>query len=157
MMLLILLFNLWITPIQDIPYKSDSEFSIRLDLVFKPRPTANPSKVEFSETNSEYQKRTNPDPLPYMVLYVSIKDSNQNEQRMRIFRDGKSISGNRKFELMKEIKLDVGYTDDAKDKISGFEHIIYFLTADKKEVSKIVITIAENGDYFVNGQKRGRV
>lgn len=156
MILVSLILSLF-TVQQDIPYKPDSEFSIRMDLKFKVRviPTAN--KVDLSETRGEYEKRTSSEQLPYLILYVSVTENNQGEQRLRILRDGRVSMNNRKIELGKELKLEIGFTDDAKDKISGFEHILYFLSADKKEINRIVITIADNGDYFVNGQKRGRV
>jgi hypothetical protein len=124
---------------------------------FMQRPAADPGRVKVDETRAEYLKRTSTDPLPHMTLYLMVKEAAADEVRMKIMRDGRSVASYRKFTVGKEIKLDVGFTDDAKDKISGYEHIVYFLSADKKEVSRIVITIDENGDYFINGQKRGRV
>lgn len=111
----------------------------------------------MDETRAEYLKRTSPDPLPHLTLYLTVNETAANEARIRIMRDGKVIFNNRKFETGKEIKLDVGFTDDAKDRVSGYEHVVYFLSADKAEVSRIVITINESGDYFINGQKMGRV
>jgi hypothetical protein len=64
---------------------------------------------------------------------------------------------NRKAELNKEIKLDIGFTDDIKDRTIDPEYVITLLSADKKPVSRIVIYFSESGDYIVNGTKRGRI
>ena len=153
----ILVIGLFIQPFQDIPYKPDNEFEIRLDMKFKSRPTAEINKLDFVETTAEREKRMDAGSLPYVSLFVNIKEVNQGEVRMKIYQDGKSTSVNRKVELDKEFKIEIGYSDDAKDKISGYEYIINFLSIDKMEINKIVITIESNGDYLVNGQKRGRI
>jgi len=141
----------------DIPYKPDNEFVIRLDLKFISRASASTSQVNMSESREHYLKRTNTSQLPHLTLYITIKEANQGEVRMKIMRDGKVFQNNKKIELGKEFKLEVGYTDDAKDKVSGYNHTIYFLDATKKEVNKIVIVIEENGDYRINGELRGRL
>ncbi|MBX2969202.1 MAG: hypothetical protein KF803_07505 [Cyclobacteriaceae bacterium] len=156
-LLILVVLYVFVYPDQEVPFKSSEEFSVRLDMKFMQRPAADPGTVKVDETRAEYLKRTSTDQLPHMTLYLLVKEAAANEVRMKIMRDGKSVVSNRKLTIGKEIKLDVGFTDDAKDKISGYEHIVYFLSEDKKEISRIVITIDENGDYFINGQKRGRV
>jgi hypothetical protein len=141
---------------QDIPYKPDEEYTIRVDLKFKPRPMADATRVEISETRAEYDRRTSTDQLPFLNLYITTKESAWKETRLKVLRDGKVLMGNRKIELGKELKIEVGFTDDAKDGISGQEHIVYYMDESKKEISRIVITIEKNGDYIVNGVKRGR-
>jgi hypothetical protein len=157
LLLILVVFYVLVWPDQEVPYKSSEEFSIRVDMKFMQRPAPDPSTVKLDETRAEYLKRTSLDQLPHMTLYLLVKDAADNEVRIKIVRDGKIVANNRKFSVGKEIKLDVGFTDDAKDQISGYEHIVYFLSGDKSEVSRIVIAIDENGDYFINGQKRGRV
>lgn len=142
---------------QDVPFKSDDEFVIRLDLKFKSRVISNANRVVVAETFAEHEKRTSTEQLPFLTLFVTITENSQGEARYKILKDGKVAVSNKKIEVGKEFKLEIGFTDDAKDKVSGYEHVIYLLSADKKEISKIVITIQDNGDYFVNGQKRGRV
>jgi hypothetical protein len=157
-MLLLLLLPVFAAVQQDVPYKPEQEFSIKLDLKFMMRSASSDrSTVNFTESQAEYQKRTSSQLLPHLTLILTIHEVNQGESRMKIFKDGKVLMGNKKIETDKEFKLTVGFTDDAKDKISGYEHVIYFLTANKKEVNRIVITIEENGDYIVNGQKLGRL
>lgn len=142
---------------QDIPYKPEQEYTIRLDLKFLSRASANTTQVKMSESREEYLRRTNTTQLPHLTLYLTITETNQGEVRMKILRDGATYVNNRKIELGKEFKLEVGFTDDAKDKVSGYNHTIYFLDAAKKQVNKIVIAIEENGDYQINGEKRGRL
>jgi hypothetical protein len=143
---------------QEIPYKPDHEFSIRLDLKFMNRPISTSiNKFNLSETRAEHERRTSLDPLPYLDIYLTVLEVNQGETRYRMVKDGKKISGSRKIDLKKEVKIEIGFTDDAKDKISGYEHILYFISENKNDVNRIVITIEGNGDYFVNGQNLGRL
>ncbi len=156
MMLFLWLFFFSLPAVQEVPFKPDEEFSIRLDMKFANRPTTSSTQVNLAETQADYEKRLRSEPLPHLTLYLTVNEINQGESRMKIMRDGKVVANNRKFETGKEIKLDVGFTDDAKDRVSGYEHKIYFLSADKKEVNCILIVIESNGDYLVNGKKRGR-
>jgi hypothetical protein len=145
------------TMAQEIPYKPEQEYTIRLDLKFLSRSSANTTEVKVSESREEYLKRNNSSQLPHLTLYITIKETNHGEVRMKIMRDGRVHTNNKKIELGKEFKLEVGYTDDAKDKVSGYNHTLLFLDASKKEVNKIVIAIEENGDYRINGEMRGRL
>jgi hypothetical protein len=142
--------------VQDIPFKPDKEFTIRVELKFKPRPLETSTRVELSETRAEYERRTSTDQLPFLTLYLTTHEVPFAETRMKVLRDRKVIMGNRKIELGKELKIEVGFTDDAKDGISGYEHAIYYMDESRKEVSRILITIDKTGDYYVNGVKRGR-
>ena len=143
-------------PAQDIPYKPDDEFTIRPELGFKMRPIDGSNKIDYTETQKEFQRRTDTSQLPFLTLHVAIKEARHGEVRMRIMRDGKVITNNRKFDLDREFPLEVGFTDDAKDGIAGYEHVLFFLDSSKQEVSRIVIRIERNGDYFINGQRMGR-
>jgi len=51
----------------------------------------------------------------------------------------------------------MGYTDDIKGRVTEHEYTVYFLSKDKKPVSRIVIYFQEDGTFLVNGEKRGRV
>jgi hypothetical protein len=146
-----------ITKAQEIPYKPEQEYTIRLDLKFLSRSSVNTTEVKVSESREDYLKRTHTFQLPHLTLYITIKETNQGEVRMKILRDGRVHTNNKRIELGKEFKLEVGYTDDAKDKVSGYNHTLLFLDASKKEVNKIVISIEENGDYRINGEMRGRL
>ena len=79
------------------------------------------------------------------------------EVRIRVIENGSKTVFNKKFDMNTVLKLDMGYTDDIKDRVSAYEYTVYYLTADKKPLSKIVIQFDEDGTYFVNGEKRGKI
>ncbi len=56
-----------------------------------------------------------------------------------------------------KVKLDLGYTDDIKDRVSAYEYVAYFLSDDKKPLSRVVLFFDKDGTYYVNGEKRGRL
>ncbi|MBX2962978.1 MAG: hypothetical protein KF687_10735 [Cyclobacteriaceae bacterium] len=155
MVLLLVCFLLEIGHQENLPYKPDAEFAIRVELKFMQRPPASTSTVNVSESLSDYKRRISNEQLPYLNLFITVKEANQGETRIRIMRDGK-LMANRKIDLGKEFKLEVGFVDDAKDQVSGYEHVIYFLTPDKKDINRIVIRIDSNGDYYINDVKSGR-
>lgn len=141
---------------QDIPYKKDDEFSLRIQLEFKSRPPADAEQVKVVETMAEYQKRTATTPLPYLYLYLTFSHLQSDEVRFVVAKGGKGFM-NKKAELNKEIKLDLGFTDDIKDRTVEADYVITLMNENKKPVSRIVIYFTESGDYLVNGVKRGRI
>ena len=141
---------------QDIPFKKEDEFSLRIQLDFKSRPPADADQVKVIETMAEYQKRTATTPLPYLYIYLTFTRLQPDEVRYAVAKGGK-VFMNRKAELNKEIKLDLGFTDDIKDRTAEAEYVITLLNDNKKPVSRIVIYFTESGDYLVNGVKRGKI
>jgi hypothetical protein len=150
------LLAVWQVSAQDIPFKKEEEFSIKVQLEFKSRPPADAERIQVIETLAEYQKRTATTPLPYLYLNLTFTKLGSDEVRFIVSKGGKAYI-NRKAELNKEIKLDIGFTDDIKDRTLDPEYVITLLSADKKPVSRIVIYFSESGDYIVNGTKRGRI
>lgn len=143
---------------ESIPYKSNEDFEIKFLMSFKQRPHEDEIKIlRLNETTDEQAKRTNTDPLPYLVLKVKILKVQPEEVRIRIIKDDKSTGINKKISGFMEFTLDLGFTDDIKDKVNGYKHIIEFLSADKDRLSKIVIEFDDDGNYLVNGEKRGRI
>ena len=55
------------------------------------------------------------------------------------------------------LKLDLGFTDDIKDRVGAYEYTVFFLNEDKDQVSKIVIYFEKDGTYLVNGETRGKI
>jgi hypothetical protein len=141
---------------QEVPYKPEDSFLLRVDMEFKSRPPADPDKYQVFETQAEYQKRTSATPLPYLYLYLTFTRLAPDEARFTVARGGKGFM-NKKAELNKEIKLDLGFTDDIKDRTDDWEYVVTLLSDKKKPVSRIVIYFSESGDYLVNGVKRGRI
>lgn len=143
--------------IQDeVPFKSKDDFEIKFDLSFKQR-VYNEKAVYMDETRAEHAKRTNVTPLPFLKFFVKIKHLEKQEVKVKVIRDDKNTLFSKKAEDNMEFKLEAGFTDDIKDRIAGYKYVIQFLSPKKQVLSKIIIEFDKEGNYFVNGEKRGKV
>jgi hypothetical protein len=142
----------------DAPFKAKEDFEIKFDLSFKQRThSADNKTVHLNETRAEHEKRTSATPLPYLKLMVKIIRVPAEEVKLKVIKDDANTVLSKKVESGMEFKLDLGFTDDIKDKISGYKHVIQFLSSDKRILSRILIEFDNEGNYFVNGEKRGKV
>lgn len=142
----------------EIPFKPKEEFEIKLDFQFKDRATMDPNKLEYNQTQREYAKsRSARGPLPYLYLNLKILKQTPEEVRIRVIENGTNTVLNKKFDMNTVLRLDMGYTDDIKDRVSAYEYTVYYLTADKIPLSKVVVHFEEDGTYFVNNEKRGKI
>lgn len=136
--------------------KAKEEFEIKFELSVKQRADDDDTKtIRYSESVNEHEKRTGL--LPYLKLNVKIVTSHPNEVKLKVFKDNGNAAFSKKVENGMEFKLDLGFTDDIKDRVAGYKYVIQFYTLEKKEFSKIVIEFDTEGNYFVNGEKRGRI
>lgn len=142
---------------EDVPFKAKEDFEIKLDLSFKQRSSFETGAVLRSDKTHPENERTGTTSLPYLVLNIKILKVQPGETRMKVIRDDKVGIMSKKIGGETEFKLSLGFTDDIKDRISGYKHVIHFLSSRKDELSRIVIEFDEDGNYFVNGEKRGRI
>ncbi len=157
-MYLLFLLLLFTPPFQEVPLKPVEEFQIDLDYTFKQRYIADRNTtVHLEETRGEYERRTSTTPLPYLVINIKFLKLGEKEARVRVVdNNDHRIYNNRRVDEGEVISLDLGFTDDVKDRISAYEYTVYLLTAKKHETSRITLVIDEEGNFFVNGEKRGR-
>jgi hypothetical protein len=139
------------------PFKAKEDFEVKLDLSFKQRTQIDDKGVYLNETRKDHDKRTSTALLPYVNLNVIVLKHQPEEFKVKITRDDKVLVLNKKISEKMEIRLNVGFTDDVKDGISGYKHELQFLSPDKKVLSRILIEFDKEGYYFVNGEKRGKV
>lgn len=139
------------------PFKPREEFEIKLDFEFRDRPAGNANSIELSQTQREYQRSRAVGPLPYLYLNLRVLKQRPEEVRIRVIENGVRTALNKKFDMNAVLKLDMGYTDDIKDRIKAYEYTVYYMNADKEPVSKVVIYFDEDGTYFVNSEKRGKI
>lgn len=139
------------------PSKANEDFLIELEYTIKPRPLASNSNINMVETEKQRKQRsTGGEPLPYLILQLSILKLSGEEVRIRCTNNlGKTVLS-KKAELDKKYKLDLGYTDDIKDQVTAHAYTIDFLSADKREVSRILLVVEKDGTFSVNGSKRGK-
>jgi hypothetical protein len=110
-----------------------------------------------SETRAEHDKRLSTTPLPYLNLHVKILTHKPEEIKIKVVKDDQNTVYNKKLVAGMEFRIDVGFTDDLKDRISGYKHVIQFLSTDKNVLSIILIEFYKDGNYMVNGEKRGKI
>jgi hypothetical protein len=151
--LLVLLINLFQT---EIPLKPAEEFECKLNLSFKVRSTDNQPTVDYTETVTERAKRFSSTPLPYLKLKLKFIKLSADEFRMQAT-GGDTFVRNKKIVAGEEVELDLGYTDDIKDGILPRDYVVILQTKDRKPVSKVTISFTKEGDYLLNGVKRGRI
>jgi hypothetical protein len=143
---------------QDAPFKPQTEFEVKFDMSFKQRDqTGEKTTINLHETQAEHIRRTQTETLPYLVLHIKLTKILPTEIKGKIIRDNQAVVYNKKIEEGLTIKLDVGFTDDIKDQIKGYKHEVQFLSSDKTILSRILIEFDKDGNYFVNGEKRGKV
>lgn len=140
----------------EVPLKPVEEFECKLNLSFKARNGEPQPTVDYTETVAEREKRLSTTPLPYLKMKLKFIALSTDEFRMQAT-GGEVVLKNRKVVVGEEIDLDLGYTDDIKDGILPRDYVITLLTKDRKAVSKINISFTQEGDYLLNGVKRGRI
>ncbi len=145
------------SPLQDdVPYKPDEEFSIKFEFGFVKR---NDIKEDFEMAqNSPYNAGKNDSsPLPHLKAIVEILKKDSLEVKLKIIRDNSVSVTKRKIELGEKVIIFSGFADDIKDQVSGYQHTVYFLNKEGDKVKKIVIDFDEEGFYYVNGKKKGKI
>jgi hypothetical protein len=94
--------------------------------------------------------------LPYLDIKLRLVKLQPEEVRLRIVNNkGESVFG-RKIKEGDVAPINMGFTDDIKDRVSAHEYTATFLTADRRETSRIVITVNKDGTFLVNNEKRGK-
>jgi hypothetical protein len=140
-----------------VPFKANTEFEVKLEFIFKHRPSPDNNSVSLDETRKEYLKKRQTGPLPYLFLNVNILTLAEGESRVRVVNNLDRTMVNKPADKARTLRLELGYTDDIKDRVAAYEYVVYLVSADKKNLSRIVILFEEDGTYFVNGEKRGKI
>ena len=154
----LLLFVLASVLSQDtIPYKAMDEFELKLDFVFKDRQRADPNTVDLEQTQKEFERSRGSGPLPYLFLDFRVLKQQPRELRVRVLENNDKVVHNKKVDIKTVLKLELGFTDDIKDRVGAYEYTILLLDDDKQPVSRIVIFFQKDGTYLVNGQMRGKI
>lgn len=135
---------------EEVPYKPAEDFRLGLDYNFKTRPTE-----QVSDYDRE-KKVTTGGPLPYLILDCKILKLADGEVKVKIVRGSREVISTRNIKVGTSINLDMGFTEDMKDRVTPHEYTLYFLNDKKKQLSRIHLFIGEEGDFLVNGTTRGK-
>lgn len=151
-----LLLILVVCFLQEVPLKPTDEFDVKLDYNFRARPTEDRNTVVLDGNAKAYPQRTSQGVLPYLILHITPLKLAEEKMRVRIstLEDDRVLQ--KRVEVNADFTLDLGFTDDMKDRVTAHHYVVTFLDADKQPVDKIVISVAEDGSFFVNGEKRGK-
>jgi len=151
-----LLFAVWFVQ-HDVPYKVNEEFEIKLDYQFKERGQYSSNTLVYSEKAREVDGNVTKTVLPYVKLKLKILKLND-EHRLKIDTNLRNnLLARNHIEVGQEYIIDLGFTNDVKDRITANEYTITLLSADKKPVSKIIVLVETDGTFKVNGQTRGKL
>lgn len=150
-MLLIVFFLVFLQ--DNIPFKAKDEFELKMDYQFKQRISEDRQVLDYRETRPKALG-----PLPYLTLDLKILKMNEGEERIRIYDNKNTFNLTKKLKADTVVKLDLGYTDDIKDRVTAHEYIVLLIGENSKEAkSKIIIHVEEDGSFLVNGEERGRL
>lgn len=137
---------------ETIPYKPSSEFELKMDYAFKQRTLDHTKAVDFTEKPGR-----SIGPLPYLGLELKLIIINANEERIQIIDNTGRTSLSKKLKGGLLIKMDLGFTDDMKDRVTAHEYKVLILDTNKKPTNQILIHVAEDGTFLVNGEVRGKL
>jgi hypothetical protein len=138
--------------------KSTDEFELTVDYSFKQRSGHSDSnlRVDYGTDNLNQKDIGGSGPLPYLVVYFKMIKLDDSEVRVRVVNNfgklvysGKTVQG-------EKFKIDMGFTDDMKDRVGAFGYDINFLNQEKKIISRATLLVLEDGTFLVNTEKRGK-
>ncbi len=155
-MISILFFLLFPFAQEEVPFKAAEEFEISLEYEFKQHPSPNANEIMLNEANGVQTKRASASPLPYIVLNLKVLKASNQEVRLKVYQHKKQFLSKKGIQNGSEVKIELGFTDDVKDRVSPHEYTFFFLDGKKSETSKIEIFVGEDGTFLVNGEKRGK-
>jgi hypothetical protein len=135
-----------------IPYKPSTEFEVIVDYKFQERPPLDNSK-EYQATTDEKRKTG---PLPYLKLQLKLLKLNSDEVKLKVVNSSGNTMYNRKATEGTVITLDIGFSDDVKDRVSPYEFTAVLYSDAKKSTSRIHLVIMEDGTFMVNEVKKGK-
>jgi hypothetical protein len=133
----------------EVPLKPSDEFEIKLDYQLKQKPISDRFSIDYYDTKESGM-------LPYLVLNVKFLKLSDQEVKAKITDSRNKLIFNKKVSLADVLKLDIGYTDDVKDRVTSHKFNIVLISPDRKDVSRIYILIEEDGTFLVNDEVRGK-
>ncbi len=150
------LFILILSSLQALPFKPSTEFEIKIDYQFKSRPAPDHNTVHLGATKRTVQS-TSSGVLPYLVLHIDFLALPEEKSRMQVSTNLDGRGSTKRVSINSTYDLDLGFTADMIDRVSAHEYTLTFLDADKNPVDRILISVSEDGTFFVNGEMRGHL
>ncbi len=140
----------------EVPFKPKNEFEVKLKYAFKHRPDSGVTTFHYEASEQDEGRQNGTNMLPYLELKVKILTTASEEVRVKVVNNLNNNAINKKIQDGSEFIIDMGFTDDVKDRVTAHEYIIYLQNDKRKEQSKIVIFVKEDGTFLINDEVRGR-
>ena len=141
----------------EIPFKPKDEFEVLIDYQFKQRAATDPYTIDFTETKEERTKKQYGGGIrPYLILSIKLLKLSDKEVKVRALNNDGKLILNKKVSTDDLLKIDMGFTDDLKDRVGPYEINLIFYSRDKLETSRINMLVEENGNFLINGDIRGK-
>jgi len=135
----------------DVPFMPTDQFESKIDMVFKKRESGDPNTYTLSDGTQP--KKTTDTPIAFLVINFKLLRAD-GEVKVKVI-NGRSERVSR-INVGTSMKLEIGFIEDVKNGSEGVERVLLFLNDEKKPLRKVTFKIAEDGSYFVNGEKRGK-
>lgn len=139
-----------------VPYKPANEYEVIIDYKFQDRPAIDRTKIEYDVSTDERNRRAIAGPLPYLKLQLKLLKLSDDEVKLRVVNSNGHLVFNRKATEGTIIKLEIGFIDDVKDRVSPYEFTAFLYSGSKKTTSQIHLLIMEDGTFMVNDEKKGK-
>jgi len=139
-----------------VPFKPSDEYEVIINYNFEERPAIDRTKIEYDVSTDERNRRAVSGPLPYLKLQLKLLKLSNDEVKIKIVNSKGNLIYNRKATEDTIVKLDIGFIDDVKDRVTPYEFTALFYSDAKKTTSKIHLLIMEDGTFMVNDEKKGK-
>jgi hypothetical protein len=147
-------FLIFLTFSEEVPFKAKEAFEVNLGFEFKSR--VHDNTVVYSQA-TRVTSNNSSGPLPYLKMDLKVLALSPEEIRVRVVDDKKNVIMSKKVVAGDVIKLDLGFTDDIKDGISSRDYIFYFMSQDKKPLTRVHVHFQNDGAFYINEEPRGKV
>src|SRR5450432_1166545 len=101
-----------------VPFKASNEFEVKIDLQIKPRYTEqHTNTVEMTYNNQEKKRGTGL--ASYLEVKINLLKLSDQEVKAKIISATGSVVYNKKVKPGASIKLDIGFVDDIKERVTN--------------------------------------
>src|SRR6187551_1063205 len=121
----------------EIPFKPKNEFEIKLNYSFKQRLADEHTTLRYDAQEKGHNSQNSSSMLPYLILNVKILKATSTEIKLKVVNNLSSKVISKKAHDGVEFEIDMGFTDDVKDRVTANEFIIFMQNEKREHQSRI--------------------